>query len=252
MAFKWSTKKFGYDSEDDLGGMIWFSPVKNYDLVCVSSELVRDVFIKAWRLDGKIVKALGTSRTDILYDDKLMEKQREKFYNTYPDAIGKKIVMWAPTFRGNGSFGTNDIPEEMLTLQDSLGDEYYFIIKLHPNVASKYNLDNCILATEELYAVVDILITDYSSIMYDFLLLGRQIVFYVPDYDEYIKQRGLYIEYRKEFSFPIIDRNGSLVQTIVKLKLISQNNIKKYRKKYLYANNGFASKRIIQYLKHLN
>lgn len=244
-------KKFGFDSVDDLGNMIWFSPVKNYDLVSVSSELVRDVFIKAWRLDGNIVKALGTSRTDILFDTQIMESQRERFFGLYPKAIGKKIVMWAPTFRGNGSYGTNDIPEEMLSLQDSLGDEYYFIIKLHPNVASKYNLDNCILATEELYSVVDILITDYSSIMYDFLLLGKQIVLYVPDYYEYILQRGMYIDYRQEFVFPIIDKSGNIAGTIKNLKYTSLDILEKYGNKYLEKNDGCVSKRIIQYVKNM-
>ena len=245
-------KKFGFDSVDDLGNMIWFSPVKNYDLVSVSSEIVRDIFIKAWRLDGKIVKALGTSRTDILFDTKIMESQRERFFGLYPKAIGKKIVMWAPTFRGNGSFGTNDIPEEMLSLQNSLGDEYYYIIKLHPNVASKYNLDNCIFATEELFSVVDILITDYSSIMYDFLLLGKQIVLYVPDYDEYLRQRGMYIDYRKEFKFPIIDRFGIIDQTIKELKLVSKDTLKEYKKKFINSNNGNSSKQIMRFVKKLN
>lgn len=124
-------------------------------------------------------------------------------------------------------------------------------MKLHPNLQEKYKIDNCTISTEELYPIVDILITDYSSVLYDYLLFNGNVILYVPDYDSYLSERGMYIDYKKEFEFPIVQDNNLLLQAIYEYKAIKNSKIDKYRDKFIKMNDGKASERIIRYLKNL-
>lgn len=241
-------KKLGYDANDDLAGMLFCRPTRNFDLVCVSAEIVEPVFANAWRLPLEKVRALGFSRTDLLYDEVYAESCRKKFFENYPEAVGKRIVMWAPTFRGNGADGNLVGIEAVKSVVEQLGEEYFFIIKVHPNMAKKYNLDNCSLNTEELYFVIDTLITDYSSVFYDCLLLDKNIIFFVPDYDEYLRERGMYVDYRKEFGFDIALSEEELLACIRQNKKISDELRKQYKDKFLKSCDGSVSARIIHCL----
>ena len=244
-------KKFGYDAEDDLGNMLFCKPTKNFDLVSVSSEMVKEIFQKAWRKEANCVKALGTSRTDILFDNEYKRKCRQLFYDKYPKAKNKKIILWAPTFRGNAVEKHLIGLDEILKVKDALANDFYLIIKLHPRLKEKEIYDNCILKTEELYFVTDILITDYSSIMYDFLLLNKKIVFYIPDYKKYSLERGMYIDYKVEFKFPITYNAEEIINSIKNYK-ISNDLIAKYKKKFTNMNDGNVSLRLLRYLENNN
>ena len=244
-------KKFGYDSEDDLGNMLFCKPTKNFDLVSVSSEKVKEIFEKAWRTKENCVKAFGTVRTDILFDKEYKRKCIELFYDKYPEARNKKIILWAPTFRGNAVdkylIGLDDI----LKVKDALADDFYLIIKLHPRLKEKEIYDNCVLNTEELCFVTDILITDYSSIMYDFLLLNKKIIFYIPDYKKYSVERGMYIDYKLEFNFPITYNAEEIINSIKSYK-VSSDLLTKYKEKFINMNDGNVSLRLLKYLENNN
>lgn len=244
-------KKFGYDADDDLGKLKYVNPVKNFDFISVSSEIMVDVIANNWKLSNEKIKAMGTSRSDIFFDELYLKECRIKFYKKYPNAINKKIILWAPSFRGNGSNAKINYIEQVLKLKEKLNDKYYFIIKLHPHLQKKYDVDNCDIATEKLYPVIDILITDYSSVLYDFLLLNKNVIFYVPDYEEYIKTRGLYIDYKKEFEFPIVYDIDKLCETITNYPKIEDKKIEMYKNKFIKNNDGKASQRIINYLENL-
>ena len=243
-------KKFGYDAIDDLGNIFFCKPTKNFDLVSVSSEFIKKYFVEAWKLNNENVKAFGTSRTDILFDEKYKEFCINNFYKIYPEAKNKKIILWAPTFRGNANDGKLVGIDDILEISKKMSDKYYFIIKLHPHLKEKSLYDNCSLNTENLYFVADILITDYSSIMNDFLLLNKKIILYIPDYDSYILRRGLYVDYFSEFKFPIIKNKKILSDFFLNdINSIEKNpNFENYKMKYLAANDGLASKRILNYL----
>lgn len=243
-------KKFGYDAADDLGYCSIIDPVKNFDLVSVSSGTVKEVFKKAWRLDDQVVKAFGTSRTDILFDKEYAEKCKREFYELYPELKNKNIVLWAPTFRGNAVNRELIGIEEILKLQKELSDKYFFIIKTHPHIKEEYMIDNCSISTEKLYFVADILITDYSSIMYDFLALEKEIIFFIPDIKNYRKERGLYIEYNKEFEYKITQTFDELANALKFFEPIPKSKMQKYKKKYLMMCDGCVSDRILNYLEN--
>ncbi|MBQ7883480.1 MAG: CDP-glycerol glycerophosphotransferase family protein [Phascolarctobacterium sp.] len=238
-------KKFGYDAPDDLGNLRWINPTKNFDLVSVSSEIMVNVVSNNWRMDKEKVKALGHSRSDFFFEEGYVERCEKQFYEEYPAAKGKTVILWAPSFRGNGSNANIDGIEEMLNLKERLNDDYFLVIKLHPHLQEKYKVDNCKIKTEELYPVTDILITDYSSVFYDFLLLKKKVIFYVPDYEEYTEARGMYIDYRSEFNFPMVYETKDLFNVICRYNNLSDMDIDKYRGKFINCNDGLATKRIL-------
>lgn len=245
-------KMFGYDAEDDLKSLKLINPVRNFDLVSVSAENMKQVVVKNWRLPADRVQVLGTSRTDILFDQNYLAVCREKFYQQYPEAKGKKVVLWAPTFRGKGYEAEIKGIEEICSAKDILKGKYFFIFKLHPNIHNIYDLESCELRTEELYAVTDLLITDYSSVFYDYLLLKSKVIFFVPDYQEYKSERGLYIDYLEEFKFPVVKKKEELLQAIELDKQIDSDEIEQYKRKYVIMNNGKASIRILDFLEGNN
>lgn len=119
--------------------------------------------------------------------------QSEEFLET-PEKR-KKVVLWAPTFRGNAG-----VPElvnlDVDRLQRELGEDYLVLTRLHPHMKKeqKDSAHDCPIPTEELYPVVDVLIADYSSLIYEYLLLGGQVVLYAPDVEAYRKRRGFYMD----------------------------------------------------------
>ena len=203
-------KKFGYDAKDDIPEGYRGNVFRNTDLVTVSGKAAVEPFCSAMRLSEKQVKAVGVSRTDLYFDEKWRDSCREAFFRRYPQAAGKKVVLWAPTFRGNAH--TPSL--EMLSpdrLQKELGETYFVITRLHPHLLRQLEKENgdgtgtlsgneirsCPIPTEELYPVTDLLIADYSSLIYEYLLFGKPVVLYVPDLEDYENQRGFYMNIRE-------------------------------------------------------
>lgn len=235
-------KKFGYDAKDDIPEGYHGDVYRNLSLVTVSAEAAVEPFSSAMHRTHGEVQALGVSRTDLYFSRKWRYRCIEAFRELYPDVYEetgagsgresdagsgretgargvrktgslrkrRKVVLWAPTFRGNaGQPGLMDLDTEKL--QRQLGKEYLVLTRVHPHMkeARKAVKNHCPIPTEQLYPVVDVLIADYSSLIYEYLLaaqiqnqqdlhgsLGAHggLVLYVPDLDTYMAQRGTYMD----------------------------------------------------------
>lgn len=80
-------------------------------------------------------------------------------------------------------------------MQKALPDDIFVLIKVHPHLSKKYDYDNSILTTDQLLPVTDLLITDYSSIIFEYSIYRRPMLFYAPDMEEYDVERGFYLDY---------------------------------------------------------
>ena len=165
------------------------------------------MFKKAYMLDGIYEGKLLSEplpRTDLLRNTKpeyIDEKLKKLGIKT-----DKKIILYAPTWKGNlfNEFDTDvkELKAAVNTIKSRINtDEYEVYLRVHYFLYRAIMLDKelrkiCIpftVDTDELLSAVDVLISDYSSIFFDFLGIGRPILFYVPDLDEYRENRGLYI-----------------------------------------------------------
>lgn len=194
-------KKIGYATTDDVPAYYKGNVFKNYDLVSVSSEMFVPLLTQAMRQEDGVVKAFGVSRSDVYYDDAWVSKCKEEFYKKFPDAHSKKVLLWAPTFRGKAVSPDTLDNESFSKLQEKLGDDWLVLIKHHPHddavaTDARYR-SNCDIPSEHLLPVVDLLITDYSTTVLDFLAYERPFILYAPDLDEYESTRGFFVDYRK-------------------------------------------------------
>ncbi|MFQ7801277.1 MAG: CDP-glycerol glycerophosphotransferase family protein [Coprobacillus cateniformis] len=178
------------------------------DYLISPSEFMTTIYKQAFKLDGiyqgNIIQE-GQPRNDNLFNtnrNDIINKLISYGVNVDPN---KKIIMYAPTWKG-GDYGNPDIGlEEYFNFIDTLEsnintDEYQVLVKPHQivykHIKNNKNITSqfipAIIDTNEILSVVDILVSDYSSIYFDFLATGRPILFYIPDLEEYQKYRGLY------------------------------------------------------------
>ena len=245
-------KKFGFDAPDDIPAGYVGNVYRNTDVVTVSAERCRAFFSGAMGLPVRSVKALGISRTDRYFSESWRKACRERFYREYPDAEGKKIVLWAPTFRGNA--GNPTLPEfSAEELEEELGEGVKVFVKVHPHMEKHYRGECVRLSTEEMYPVTDVLISDYSSLIFEYLLFDRPLVLYVPDLEEYRKKRGFYLDFD---SIPagIVTEKTDLPKAV--RAEISEKKRAEERKaftgEWMSACDGKATERIISLIKNGN
>lgn len=192
-------KKAGFDAPEDIPPFYRLNPHKNYDLMTVSAPCVADVLTKAMHLRDGVAQPTGISRSDVYFSSAYQAACRERLEQAYPDSRGKKIILWAPTFRGNAAAPWLAGTEAVCSLQKELGGHYLVLIKGHPNIDRHNRVSNCEIPSEQLLPVTDLLITDYSSILFDYIIYEKPFVLFAPDYQEYAEKRGFYIDY---FSLP--------------------------------------------------
>ncbi|MBD5097496.1 MAG: hypothetical protein HDT40_11025 [Lachnospiraceae bacterium] len=272
-------KKFGYDALDDIPKGYRGNVYKNYDLVTVSGEYCVPFFESAMRLGKGIAKPLGCCITDRLFDREYLGLCREKFKHIHSDAEGKRVVLWAPTFRGNAG-DANVVGEQYIDrLADMYKNELYVIKSLHPmseggtreaggmpcdqmsrrDPAKPEDTLLLYMSSSELLVCADVLITDYSSIFFEYLLLDRPIVFFAPDYEVYARDRGFYLDYdslpghivknnnideavRILYNAVREDGTGMNVTNESQMSVLRQ----KFREQYMSACDGHVAERIVK------
>ena len=241
-------KKYAYDTKRDIPAYYRGNVFKNYSLIITSAPECNRAYISGMKADPDIVRALGLSRTDRFYQKDYKEQCRERFYEMYPKARGRKIVLWAPTFRGNAS-----VPEIVdMTLLDrlkiALGEEWMLLVKLHPHLQKHLDMEDFSIPTEQLLPVADVLISDYSSVIYDFLLLERPIVLYVPDLDYYEEQDQFYIDYRQMPGVIVTEENELAKAVKGVMESFDYVKLREFREKYMCSCDGHALERLTDYL----
>lgn len=238
-------KKIGYDAKDDIPPMYKGDVFKNYDLVTVSAPYCVPVYTKAMGLPQGVVQATGISRTDMFYDSRRQEQNKERFYRENPQASGKKLLLWAPTFRGNAGEPRMEGLKALRKVQQVYEDEWYVIIKAHPHVEARQKVSNCAMATEDLLSFVDLLVTDYSSVLFDYLLYEKPFLLFAQDLAEYEKERGFYTDIR---SFPgtVLTTQEELIQAVGKeFTEEYKREVSACRQYHMGACDGRATERIL-------
>lgn len=244
-------KKFGYDTSADIPSYYKGNVLANCDLVTVSSQICVKPFSSAMRLPEKAVRPVGVSRTDLYFNDTFNQACRNHFFSQHPNAQGKKIVLWVPTFRGNPGIASVKGLDDILHARDQLKDTHYFIIKLHPHTQAHIEGTNCSISSEELLPVADVVITDYSSILFDAMIYKHPLILFVPDLDEYLDNRGFYLDYN---TLPGLRAQNleQLLQILTDEDLLHSSVNKVYTDfydKYMASCDGHSTKRIINYIK---
>ncbi len=171
----------------------------NYDVVVPSGEAIIPHYQEAFNIDSIKIKGIGLPRVDYFFRNDLVEDSITKLYDQYPDLRNKKIILLAPTFRGKGQRSASyEISKYLLKQINKLPDEYQVVYHKHPFVKGTINNKKIMEITgvniHELMQISDALITDYSSVIFEYSLLDKPIYLYVDDLSSYDDQRGFYID----------------------------------------------------------
>ena len=242
-------KKFGNDIKREY-------PIENYDYVTCSSDAWKDIYSSAFNVPKENVVPVGIPKTDSLFSEKKLNKYREYIYNKYPQIKGKKVVLYAPTFRGVLASKIRCEEVNLEYIQKALGDDYVVIHKLHPWL-SHISFDNdprIINGNDEglrkLFSVSDYLISDYSAIIFDFAILEKPMIFFTPDIEKYKVDRGFYEDYEKVMPGPICLSEEEVVKAI-KENNFSKEAIVNFKNKYFKYKDGKSTKRVCELIKSL-
>ncbi|MGN1417908.1 MAG: CDP-glycerol glycerophosphotransferase family protein [Acutalibacteraceae bacterium] len=258
-------KKFGMSTADAIFGatreqMEKYPFNRNYTHVTVSSPEVIWAYEEAMNYthESGVIKALGSSRTDIFYDENFKKSSYDALYELMPQAQGKKVILYAPTFRGRVARAEAPKNLNMELMQYVLGDEYVLIVKHHPLVRKRpkipkkcadFAMDMSVrgLTIEQLICVSDICISDYSSLVFEYSLFERPMIFLAYDLDKYFDWRGFYYDYFELAPGPVVNTTTEIVDYI---KNIDENFDKKrvhdFREKFMSSCDGHATQRIIE------
>ena len=215
-------KVYGDLANEDLSGNMivkWNTSIA--DIMLSNSRQCSEIFRRAFWYDGEILEN-GSPRNDIFFgkNDGCYQKVARTFHCT-----GKKIALYAPTFRNNLKLNAFDLDFYRLknTLEEKFGSEWVVMIRLHPNnmqSASEYiRYDKDIInatdydVMQELLVASDLLITDYSSCMFDFVTQPKVCMLYASDIGDYANERGWYFDL-KDLPFPLAANNEELEKNI--------------------------------------
>lgn len=257
-------KKFGLSTADLIFGenrrqQLRHPFHKNYSLVTVSSPEVIWAYKEAMNIDEQsdIVQATGSSRTDIFYDEAFLKSCRDKLYEVMPQAQGKKVILYAPTFRGRVAKAKTPNMLNIKMFYDNLGDDYVLLFKHHPLVKNPplipeeykdfaVNMGDS-MAIEELLSVTDICISDYSSLVFEYSLFEKPLIFFAYDLDEYFDWRGFYYDYYELAPGPIVKTNFEMIDYIKNIDTrFDKKAIQDFRYKFMRSCDGKATQRILE------
>ena len=230
---------------------------RNYDYVTVSSDYCKKCHSEGFGIATKNVVPTGIARTDIFFDEEYKENFRKQFYSEYPNLKDKKIVLFAPTFRGDIK-QTARYPMELFDINEvceTLGDEYAVIIKHHPFITEQHPIpekykDRVIDLSEsteinDLLFISDVIISDYSSLVFEASLLNIPILFYAYDLQAYIKSRDFYFDFKLYIPGKICSSLYELLQAI-KEEDFEMEKIERFRNMFFDDLDGKSSERIAQ------
>ncbi|WP_407374723.1 CDP-glycerol glycerophosphotransferase family protein [Methanobrevibacter sp.] len=224
-----------------------------WDYITIQGVFTEDKTKTAYGFENEHLR-FGYPRTDILFT-KNNEEDIRKIKEKFGIPLDKKVILYAPTWRVIHDF---ELMLDLNSLQKSLSDEYVLIIRTH-HVSSKdgddiengfvYDLSNFEVA-EDIFLISDILITDYSSVMFDYALLDRPILLFTYDLAEYTNNlRGLYFDLTKNNPGPILFTSKEVEEAILNIDEI-ENEYKpcreKFKKKFLTYECGNSSEKIMK------
>ncbi|OAT81612.1 hypothetical protein A6P54_12625 [Bacillus sp. MKU004] len=205
-------KKFGLDLPDSRHKEkeSWKRDTSHWTKLITSSENVVKHYASACGISTSKIFPIGVPRNDLFFETKGIDKLKAEFKKIHNIPDDKKILLYAPTYRDVK--GSNPLNLDFNQLQADLGNEYVFILKLHPFLADYklkqtsrehqfvYNFSD-FEDIQELLLIADALITDYSSVIFDYAITGNPILFYSYDLSEY--ERGFYDDYESFVPGPI-------------------------------------------------
>jgi len=254
-------KKFGYSVLDKTFGadqaFVDRLPIHtNYDRCLISAARFAPFYAEAFGQPVEKFDATnGIPRTDVFFGERRAAAER-RVRERYPSIAGRRTILYAPTFRGE-SIPKARSPEELDlgAMHAVLGQDHVVLLRQHPFVRSASAIDPALRdfvidvsdypEINELMLISDVLITDYSSAIYEYALLERPMAFFAPDHAAYEAERGFYFDYQTGVPGPVFEETGDLVAWL-RAGSFDLERVARFREESFDVADGRATQRFIE------
>lgn len=216
-------KKFGLDAEEGEVAHLAKKANQRVTHLIVSSERTKRQYQSAFGISEDNIHILGLPRTDRILDEEWMQTRREIFFEKYPELERKRRILYAPTFRDEET-DSPQIALNLLEMAENLSEDEVFLLRLHPHVAANIKQSDWVKYKGKIYnvsefsgvstllAVADCLITDYSSIIFEYCLTKKMMCFYAYDLNVFLTEgRGFYEDYESFVPGPVVRTQQELM-----------------------------------------
>ncbi len=227
----------------------------SYTKAAVTSKEIIPYYAEAFNIPEENVYSVGLPRTDVFFDKQKLEYINQKYKARYPVLSNKKIITYAPTFRGGpGKRASFHIQLDLKKMAEELSDEYVLLLKLHPSVTKSIDIpreaEDFVLNMSKddinhILSITDILISDYSSVIFEYALLERPMIFFAYDLEDYSKDRGFYYEYEDFIPGPLAERTGEVI-SLIQQNTFDLQKVKAFKERFFDNFDGRASERFVE------
>lgn len=232
---------------------------KQTDLFLSNSRVLSECYRDAFWCECEIMEC-GFPRNDMLFT-KNADEEIKRIKNTLNIPQNGRVVLYAPTFRDDGSKDVYQIDcKGILQALQKTGEEWYLMIRMHPNVEdikAQFTFDQYVInATpypdmQELLLASDILITDYSSTVFEFAAMKKPSFIYAPDVEEYQKMRGLKNDFFR-MPYPICRTRDELLTQLNGYSLLSgREAAQRFMEIFGSVDRGDASERVVKRIRQV-
>ncbi|WP_272479929.1 CDP-glycerol glycerophosphotransferase family protein [Aquibacillus koreensis] len=223
-----------------------------FTYVVVGSEKMSSIFRSSFGVQNENILRTGIPRTDFFFNKKLVNDIKHSLHESYPIINDKKVIMYAPTYR-DSQLNSANIALEIETMYQELGDDYVLFLRLHPAIKGKfdnkypefvYDLSDY-EDINHLLLVTDLLITDYSSIPFEYSLLGKPMIFFTYDLESYTNERGFWEDFESNLPGPIARTTEEVIQQI-QSNQFDMDKVKAYANEWNRYSRGNSSQNIVK------
>lgn len=252
-------KSVGYSRFGNLGSPKLWHPHRQYTFAITGSEHLRHVYAEAFGIEEDAVIPTGLPRVDWFLDPQRREEFLEMFAAEHPQIAGKRVVLFAPTFRGRSIYTAfYDYSQiDFDALYDVCGDDTVVLFRMHHFVKNPIEIpeeyrDRFFDFTHypdglNLLHATDVLITDYSSIIYEFSLLDRPMLFFAPDRVNYAATRGFHRDYAETAPGRVADTFDDVLDAL-RTGEFEQEKVAEFRRLNFDRVDTGAADRVIDWL----
>lgn len=254
-------KKFGQDVNTGQLGRLEKRANSTITHLITNSEHMSEQYSKAFGIPKERLYPIGLPRTDALFQKEMGEVHRRRFYEKYPELKGKKLMLYAPTFRDT-QVTQPKIELDIASLLGQIEEDYVLLLRLHPFVAGAFQWEEKAQFANRVVHVSDypdlntlmevscLLITDYSSILFDYCILEKPMYFFAYDLEAFLeKGRGLYITYEKDLPGEVAYTTEQLANCLKK-KQYDLEKVIAFKERNFKFMDGKAVERLMRLIMH--
>lgn len=238
----------------------FYNQSRKWDYLIAANKYSENIFASAFMYPKERMLTYGYPRNDILYNYTADYKTMIK--NKLGIPLDKEVILYAPTWRDDeyhsaGNYKFN-LQLDINRLKEKLGDKYVIILRMHYFISDNLNLEGCenfaydvsrYNDVNDLYIISDLLITDYSSVFFDYANLRKPILFYTYDIKKYKDVlRGFYIDMEKELPGPLLYNSEEVIDSIKniqRVKNIYETRYNRFYETFCSLDDGKATERVV-------